>query len=167
MNNPIYNWFAGNQCYPKCKTEKVNACREKIDELLLNTTINSRRELVESIRAKNKICTLSAAEFARFVYGEPLCKHSKPMDKKETKRMEILKDLTLLLVWLTRFSENRGIDGEPVWRAWRGYDFDVLRELLKEDKISYSYTSKSILLKDKGIKVAEKLIKKYNLENNY
>ncbi len=85
------------------------------------------------------------------------------MSQKDKKIQQTLEEFTLLLMWLTRFSEEK-IQGQPIWQAWKGYDFDVLNSLLKKDDISFSYRSKSALFRDKGIKKAQELLEKYKLE---
>lgn len=85
------------------------------------------------------------------------------MSQKKQKIQQVLEEFTLLLMWLNRFSDQK-LEGEPIWRAWKGYDFDVLNILLKKEYISFSYKSKSVLLRDKGIKGAKELLKKYQLE---
>lgn len=84
------------------------------------------------------------------------------MNNSEKKLFTIMEELTLILMWFTRFSGQK-IEGQPIWRAWKGYDFTILDALLEKEYISFSYKSKSVLLRDKGIKMAKKLLKKYSL----
>ncbi len=79
---------------------------------------------------------------------------------------EKIKELTLLLLYLTSWREN-DLPGE-MRRSWKGYSFDALNELTDEDLIRGSIRSKSVYLTEAGIKVAEELIKKYlgEKENN-
>ena len=71
-----------------------------------------------------------------------------------------VKELTLLLLWLTSWEEE-DISKEKIIRSWKGYDFDILNELLKDELISDSRKSKLVCLTDEGIKRAEKLEGKY------
>jgi hypothetical protein len=70
-----------------------------------------------------------------------------------------IKELTLLLLWLTSWREK--IAGTKVYRSWKGYDFDVLNKLLKSELVSGSYKAKSVCLTENGIREAKKLENKY------
>lgn len=72
---------------------------------------------------------------------------------------ETVKELTLLLMYLTSWEEDVGF--AQARRTWKGYDFDIINELTDEDLISGSHRSKSVYLTDEGIKMAEQLAKKY------
>jgi len=76
-----------------------------------------------------------------------------------------IKELTLLLLWLTSWDESKENkqleDLGPIYRAWKGYDFDVLNELKKAHCIDFSYRAKSVYLTEKGVKMAKKLEMKY------
>lgn len=76
---------------------------------------------------------------------------------------EKLKELTLLLLYLTSWKE----DELPVEmrRSWKGYPFDVLNELSDEDFIRGSIRSKSVYLTEAGIKEAKALMKKYQIND--
>ncbi len=71
-----------------------------------------------------------------------------------------IKELTLLLLWLTSWEEKSALK-EKIIRSWKGYDFDVLNELLKDELISSSYKAKSVCLTEEGIKEAKKFEDKY------
>lgn len=79
---------------------------------------------------------------------------------------EKIKELSLLLLYLTSWKEN-DLPGE-MKRSWKGYPFDILNELTDEDLLRGSTRSKSVYLTEDGIKKAEELMKKYlgDLENN-
>lgn len=168
-NNKFYNWYAGNHCYPKCSHDKIFSCREKIRKAIENTQINSHREFVYLIRGKHKICDLSQSEYVRNVYKEPLCLHryKQALEKMNDKQKQLfirLEELTLLLLWLTSWQEEI-VKGQSVRKSWRGYDFNVLDSLLEKDYISFSYGSKSVLLRDKGTEKAKELVKKYEINH--
>lgn len=77
---------------------------------------------------------------------------------------EISKELTLLLMYLNRFTNNRRsyTDTDIGFYAWKGYDFDTLDELDEEDYIRQgSHRSKSVYLTKEGIKKAQELLEKY------
>lgn len=70
-----------------------------------------------------------------------------------------MKELTLLLMYLTSWEEDVGF--AQARRTWKGYDFDIINELTNKDLISGSHSSKSVYLTDEGVKVAEQVAKKY------
>ncbi|KQL50521.1 transposase [Heyndrickxia shackletonii] len=72
---------------------------------------------------------------------------------------EKIKELTLLLLYLTSWKEN-DLPGE-MRRSWKGYPFEVLNELTDEDMIRGSIRSKSVYLTEAGIKEAKELVRKY------
>jgi hypothetical protein len=72
---------------------------------------------------------------------------------------EIVKELTLLLMYLTSWKEDVGY--AEARRTWKGYPFATINELTDEDFISGSLRSKSVYLTDEGVKLAEQLAKKY------
>jgi len=69
-----------------------------------------------------------------------------------------LEELTLLLLYLTSWEE------EEIHRSWKGYLFEILNKLEKEDIISQGRGSKSVCLTEKGIELAEKLKEKYKIQ---
>lgn len=72
---------------------------------------------------------------------------------------EIVKELTLLLMYLTSWEDDVGFAQSK--RTWKGYPFETINELTDEDLISGSHRSKSVYLSDEGVRVAEQLAKKY------
>jgi len=138
-----------------------------IQEIIQKIQIKNHKEFVNFIRNESNICDLSQAEYVRNVYREPICHHSHYMKASQTSDKEKLifkkmKDMTLILMWFTKFSDQK-IDNRPIWKAWKGFNFDILDSLLEDEYISFSYKSKSVLLRDKGIGRAKELIKKYQL----
>ncbi|KDE68609.1 hypothetical protein FUSO6_08525 [Fusobacterium necrophorum DAB] len=80
----------------------------------------------------------------------------------EDKAREISKELTLLLMYLNRFTDSRRSDTNLEFYAWKGYDFNVLDKLDEEDYIRQgSHRSKSAYLTKEGIKKAQELLEKY------
>ena len=82
------------------------------------------------------------------------------MQDSEEQLNEVLEELSLLLIYLTRFREKK----QERWQAWKGYDFSVLDHLQREECISFSYRAKSLYLEDKGIARAKELMKKYTIQ---
>ena len=66
-----------------------------------------------------------------------------------------IKDLTLMLLYLSSWEENEF--GLKYRRAWEGYDFD-------ENMISDGKRSKSVVLREGGIEKALELLKEYGIE---
>jgi hypothetical protein len=83
----------------------------------------------------------------------------KTMNKNSDQLQQNTKDLTLLLLYLTSWSEDEGFD--KIQRSWKGYPFDVLNELSEDGFISGSNRAKSVYFTDHGIAEAEELVKKY------
>jgi len=79
---------------------------------------------------------------------------------------EKIKELTLLLLYLTSWNESDL--PEEMRRSWKGYPFETLNELTNEDLIRGSFRSKSVYLTEAGIKEAKNLMEKYlkDLEMN-
>ncbi|WP_446788020.1 DUF6429 family protein [Macellibacteroides fermentans] len=83
------------------------------------------------------------------------------MDKTNTDKA--VKELTMLLMYLTRFNE-RDHFGSGLDMAWKGYDFDIINELDKEEYIRQgSHRSKSVAITDEGMKLSRQLLVKYNI----
>ena len=78
--------------------------------------------------------------------------------KTETKKA--IKELTLLLMYLNRFTEEKD------FYAWKGYNFDIINELDEEDFIYQGkYRNKSVYITEKGIKEAKELLEKYKIKD--
>lgn len=83
----------------------------------------------------------------------------------KTNPEKAVKELTMLLMYLTRFNEQ-GRMGSGLDMAWKGYDFDIIDELDKEDNIRQgSHRSKSVAITDEGIKLSRDLLDKYNISD--
>lgn len=88
------------------------------------------------------------------------------MSMDKTKAKEAMKELTMTLIYLSRFTEGRDFFGAEDFRAWRGYDFDVLDELDEEDYIRQgSRRSKSVYITDAGKQWAQELLEKYGIDD--
>lgn len=83
------------------------------------------------------------------------------MDK--TKPEEAVKELTLILMYLTRFNE-RGNFASSMDMTWKGYDFSIIDELDSQDYIRQgSHRSKSVVITDAGVKLSKELLDKYDI----
>ena len=72
---------------------------------------------------------------------------------------ETIKELTLLLIYLTSWQEDVGLT--KVQRSWKGYPFEVLDELNEEGYIDGSKHAKSVYLTEEGLSKVKELMKKY------
>ena len=83
------------------------------------------------------------------------------MDK--TNPEKAIKELTMLLMYLTRFKEKGRFTSE-LDMAWKGYDFDTINELEEGDYILQgSHRSKSIAITEEGMNLSRELLAKYNI----
>jgi len=74
---------------------------------------------------------------------------------------EKIKDITLLLIYMTGWEEeSRKNPGEKVFRAWKGYMYEIVNKLADENLIIQWANAKSLLLTDSGRAKAEQLKKK-------
>ena len=73
-----------------------------------------------------------------------------------------IKELTLLLIYLTSWQEDAGL--AKIQRSWKGYPFEILNELQEEGYISGSKRAKSVFLTREGITKAEEFMEKYTKE---
>jgi hypothetical protein len=87
------------------------------------------------------------------------------MDEKMTCAEDAVRELTLALMFLTRFREKRKVGKEDPWSAWKGYDFDVIDELMKKDFIRGFARGKSVILSKNGMEEARRIIAKYGIED--
>ena len=80
---------------------------------------------------------------------------------------ERIRDLTLMLLYLTRWTEMPlrklppGV--EIAWRAWKGHDWDALDRLKEEGHIDFNYRAKSVGFTDQGEQEARRLLRRYGL----
>ena len=73
-----------------------------------------------------------------------------------------LQELTLLLISLTGWEEDkRNSPGKKVFRAWKGYRFEILAEIQKQQLIYQIPGGKSLILTDEGKQKALELKEKY------
>lgn len=76
-----------------------------------------------------------------------------------------MKELTMVLMYLSRFNEDNRFSSS-MDMSWKGYDFRIINELDEDDYIRQgSYRSKSVAITDEGIKLARTLLSKYNIKD--
>ncbi len=77
---------------------------------------------------------------------------------------EQIKELTLLLAYLTLWNEKDRLLKQEFKKSWKGYDFDILNKLNEEEYIYQENKNKYFIWKEKGINEAKRLIKKYKID---
>jgi cytoplasmic iron level regulating protein YaaA (DUF328/UPF0246 family) len=71
---------------------------------------------------------------------------------------KMIQDLCLLLMFLTGWEEDsRKNQGEKIYRAWKGYLFEVLNKLADDKLIVQFANTKSVTLTDAGKQKAQQL----------
>ena len=77
---------------------------------------------------------------------------------------QALHDMTLAMIYLTRFTDGRlKKDEDPPLRAWKSYDWDTLDKLSEEELIIDRHGNKSLYLTDEGIAKAKEILEKYGI----
>lgn len=77
-----------------------------------------------------------------------------------------MKELTMMLLYLSKYTEQDRFSDSKDSYAWKGYDFGILNELDAEDYIrqgNHPSRSKSVYITDAGIKKAKELLGKYQI----
>ena len=79
-----------------------------------------------------------------------------------------MQELTMMLIYLSRFTQGDRFTDTKDFYAWKGYNFDVLNKLSDSDYIRQGdcpSRSKSVYITDSGIKQAKELLNKYGIED--
>ncbi|MEW6771044.1 MAG: DUF6429 family protein [Bacillota bacterium] len=74
---------------------------------------------------------------------------------------EIVRDLVLILLYLTSWQEDVGLG--TFRRSWKGYPFETLDRLAEEGLIDSSRRAKSVWLTEAGEEEARRLLVQYGL----
>lgn len=85
-----------------------------------------------------------------------------------TKAKQAMKELTMALIYLSRFCEGGKFSEAKEFYAWKGYDFDILNNLEEEEYISQGRNpsrTKRVYLSESGLEYARKLLKKYDISD--
>jgi hypothetical protein len=70
------------------------------------------------------------------------------------------KDLNLLLIFMSGWEEeSRKMPGKKVLRAWKGFRFDILNQLERENMIRQF--ENTLIMTDNGVRKAVQLSQKY------
>ncbi len=81
---------------------------------------------------------------------------------------DAMKELTMALIYLSRFCENNRFSDEKEYYAWKGYNFDILNELDKNDFIRQGNRpskTKSVYITSDGIYFAKEILAKYGIKD--
>ena len=76
------------------------------------------------------------------------------------KAEEAMRELTLMLLSLSRFTQREKFHEATDFYAWKGYDFDILNELDDADYIrqgNHPSRSKSVYITESGMEQAKEL----------
>lgn len=79
-----------------------------------------------------------------------------------------MRELTMMLIYLLRFTQGDRFTDTKDFYSWKGYNFDVLNELSDDDYIRQGERpsrSKSVYITDGGIEKAKELLNKYGIED--
>lgn len=84
------------------------------------------------------------------------------MEKDKTTPEQAAHDLTLALLYLTRFTEGRGRQPDfqtaKEFKAWKSYDWDVLNQLNEEGYIIDKHSKKSLHITEEGTAKAKEIL---------
>ena len=87
---------------------------------------------------------------------------------EHTQAKQAMKELTMMLIYLSRFCEREKFAEAKNFYAWKGYDFDILNELDDADYIrqgNHPSRSKSVYITESGMELAKKLLSKYGISD--
>lgn len=89
-------------------------------------------------------------------------------DGAQNDTSEHVRDLTLMLLYLTRWTEMPRKKLPPgfevAWRAWKVHDWDALDRLKEEGLIDFNYRAKSVGFTDEGGREARRLLRRYGIQ---
>ena len=87
---------------------------------------------------------------------------------EHTEAKQAMKELTMMLIYLSRFCEREKFAEAKHFYAWKGYDFDILNELDDADYIrqgNHPSRSKSVYITESGMEQAKELLSKYGISD--
>ena len=85
-----------------------------------------------------------------------------------TNTEEAMRELTMMLIYLSRFSDGEKFSEAKDFYAWKDYDFDILNELDDADYIrqgNHPSRTKSVYSTESGTEKAKELLAKYGIED--
>jgi len=89
------------------------------------------------------------------------------MDEPKFTPEQALHDLTLALIYLTKFKESdrRFKSEDTLYRAWKSYDWATLDKLNEEELIIDRHGNKSLYLTEEGEAKAKEILKTLGIRN--
>jgi ribosomal protein S18 acetylase RimI-like enzyme len=87
------------------------------------------------------------------------------MNMNKKSRQQAIKELSLMLMYLTRFQDNNEFC-RYMETSWKNYDFDALNELEKDELLYQPKKSKCVYLSEEGKAHARKLLSEYKIADN-
>lgn len=84
------------------------------------------------------------------------------------KAEEAMLELTLMLLYLSRFAQGEKFSEAKDFYAWKGYDFNILNKLDDTDNIrqdNHPSRSKSVYITESGMGRARELLAKYGIDD--
>ncbi len=97
-----------------------------------------------------------------YLVSKPIIMEEIKLDKIDAKTA--MEELSMMLIYLSHFTERDRIANPDDKYAWKGYDFDVLNQLDEKDFIRQgSHRSKSMYITKEGEAKAKELMEKYNV----
>lgn len=81
------------------------------------------------------------------------------MKDNKTTPDQAIHDLTLTLLYLTRFSDSRNKSEGQLFRAWKSHNWDAQEALSEENLIIDGHGNKSLYLTDEGAIKAKEILK--------
>lgn len=84
------------------------------------------------------------------------------------KSEEAMRELTLMLLYLSRFAQGKKFSEAKDFNAWKGYDFNILNKLDDADYIrqgNHPSRSKSVYITESGMERARELLAKYGIDD--
>lgn len=97
-----------------------------------------------------------------YLVSKPIIMEEIKLDKIDAKTA--MEELSMMLIYLSHFTERDRIANLDDKYAWKGYDFDVLNQLDEKDFIRQgSHRSKSMYITKEGEAKAKELMEKYNV----
>ena len=87
---------------------------------------------------------------------------------ERTDAKQAMKELTMALIYLSRFHYGHLPPDMQLYSAWKGYDFDVLDALTDEEYLIQGRNKsrcKSVNITDAGVEYAKSLLEKYGIDD--
>lgn len=117
---------------------------------------------VDNLKLMRKFYTI----YSKDEIGETVFPQFENLPTTDTGQMN--QELTMMLLYLSHFTEKDRFSNENDLYAWKGYNFDVLNKLDDEDYIRQGLRpsrTKSVYITEVGVKRAKELMEKYGIED--